>query len=134
MKKTLFDRVEPIMGSIKRKEDFRKAAPRLDEIFDDPEIDTMGNDYFLLADLVLKAHKILSLDPESDRRAHLLRRKEVHERLLANPFSYLNPHGRIDSEFEIRHIELFLEGIERRVIVGQEGGEAEEAGEVNGDA
>lgn len=134
MKKTLFEKVKPIMDSVKGKEDFRKAAPKLDEIFDDPDIDTMSDDYFMLADLVLRAHKVLSQDPESDRRAHLLRRKEVHERLLANPFSYLNPHGRIDSEFEISHIELFLEGIERRDNVGQEGDEAEEVGEVNGDA
>ncbi len=130
MSKALFDKVKPIIDRVKAKEDFKEAVPKLEALFDDPEIDTSSNDYFRLADLLLNAYRALSHDGESDSKGHLLRQREIHERILANPYSFLFPHTRIDSEFEIGHIDLLLKGVKRRKL--QEDEEAEV--EVEGDA
>jgi len=120
MDRGFMERVKAIMDDAKGEGDLKKAAPKLEAVLDDPGIDTTSNEYFMLADLVLNAHDVLSREPGGDRKTHLLRQKEIHERILANPYSYLFPHRRIISEFEIGHIELFLNGIERKRIVGRE--------------
>ena len=112
------DLMEKVKGIVKGPDDFEKGLPVIESVLESRDTDDMCREYFLVTELALMMHDHLS--KVGDRDLHLRRQIEIHRRLLANPYTYVNPHARISSEFRIKHLELRLQGIERRTVDKEE--------------
>ena len=81
------------------------------DIFDrklaSPGIDILTSEYLQLLDMKFMIHMKVA-DKRTRREYHLKKARETRVLFLATPFSYADPHGRIDAEIDIAHIDEWL--------------------------
>jgi hypothetical protein len=86
----------------------------MEKTLSEEDIDTYCDEYLELLNLMAMIHRRLEEEEGEDREYHLLEERRLHTLLLEDPYSYLDPHARISSEFEIKHIDLELAGVSWR--------------------
>jgi len=74
----------------------------------DPGKEYLSDDHLRYLELIAMVYGKLVMERPNARERYLKAEIEVHQRFLDHPYSYLDPHGRIDAEFRIKHLYEYL--------------------------